>query len=261
MLKTITYFLPNNSNEEQSFFENLSALLGQLSNVTTAVNEVIITPISPKESFPYTIFKKTNILSPEVVFQEYKEISLPLTNTNNVKPAKKLSLKELYDMIKNQIVRIDHTGINLPASNMSKDSWNNLIQDLSKVSNIYKYPTGEDWPFILPATEEEFNADITTFSMGREPKFELVYDKFSDVYSIQIDLETDLTRSELEKLLPEPYGISFPDLANFFRTVYIQNPWNLQFRFDLRFKNNEPGGDWETGKWLVQEGGRIKKKI
>jgi hypothetical protein len=63
----------------------------------------------------------------------------------------------------------------------------------------------------------------------------------------------------MEQLFPEPYGISFPDLADYFRTVYIDHEWTgLAIRFDLRFKNDNPTGDWETGKRLAAEGGRIR---
>jgi hypothetical protein len=161
--------------------------------------------------------------------------------------------------LRGHVTRIDHTGINLPSVLVSRETWEQFIGKIANNCNLYRYPTGEDWLFILPATEEEFTNDITIFPAGREPKFELVYDTFSPVPTIQIDIETDLLRSEIEQLFPAPYGVSFPDLADYFRTVYIDHEWpSLAIRFDLRFRNDNPDGSWETGKWLVEDGGRLR---
>lgn len=57
------------------------------------------------------------------------------------------------------------------------------------------------------------------------------------------------------RLLPEPYGVSFDDLKDIFRTVYIHINWNNVFiRFDLRFKSS--GEDF--GYWMIEKGGRIE---
>jgi hypothetical protein len=159
------------------------------------------------------------------------------------------------------MVRIDHTGVNIPSVLISNEQWQQFIRTVARHTNLYKYPTTDVWPFILPATPEEYETDIIQFPAGREPKLELVYDTYSPIPTIQIDIETDLTRPEVEQLFPAPYGISFPDLADYFRTVYVHHEWpGLAIRFDIRFKNNQPGGDWETGQWLVEDGGRIKPK-
>jgi hypothetical protein len=170
----------------------------------------------------------------------------------------RLAIEELASRLRGHVVRIDHTGLNLPSALVSTKIWKQFIHDVAKDTNLYKYPTGEDWPFILPATQTEHETEITDFVVGREPKFELVYDAYSSAPTIQIDIETDLTRPQVERLFPDPYGVSFPELADYFRTVYVHHDWRgLDIRFDIRFKNDEPNGDWETGKWLVTEGGRI----
>lgn len=97
------------------------------------------------------------------------------------------------------------------------------IDNVAGQTNLYKYPTNNVWPFILPATEDELKTDITEFPDGRESKFELVCDVYDSNPTIQIDIETDLTRTEIERLPPEPYGISFPEVADFFRTVYSRS--------------------------------------
>ncbi len=278
MLHKIYYLFPNISEEEKDFSQNLLNLFAKLPNTKKNSDQIIISPSYPQNSFPETVVKSESISFPKVFFDKDKEIPLQLNNLklNEDKSIVKdgigeyvklkigstqlfqLSIDELYRRIEKHIVRIDHTGVNIPSSMIKKKEWNDLLKQLSIICNIYKYPTGEDWSFILPATEEEFKNDITEFHIGREPKFELVYDEYSSVPTIQFDIETDLIRKEVEELLPEPYGVSFPDLADFFRTVYIYHPWHgLSIRFDIRFKNNKKEGDWETGKWLVKDGGRI----
>ena len=168
-------------------------------------------------------------------------------------------MNELVKRLKSHVVRIDHTGVNIPSALISNEVWKQFMHKIAQQTNLYKYPTTDSWPFILPATQEENETDITQFPAGREPKFELVYDTYSPVPTIQIDIETDLRRSQVEQLFPMPYGTSFPDLADFFRTVYVHHEWlGLAIRFDIRFKSDQPDDDWETGKWLVNDGGRIK---
>lgn len=121
----------------------------------------------------------------------------------------RLPMGELIKRLKGHIVRIDHTGVNIPASIISNETWQKFIHNIAEHTNLYKYPTNDTWPFILPATEQEFKTDITQFPAGREPKFELVYDSYDSNPTIQIDVETDLTRIAIEQLLPDPYSVSF----------------------------------------------------
>jgi len=126
------------------------------------------------------------------------------------------------------------------------------------VANVYHYPTGEDWPFIIPATAKEFQRDIQHFVAGREPKFELVYDGWTAQPLLQFALGTNLTRPQLETLLPAPYGWVIPELADVFRSLFLAHPWpGLQIRFDLYYHSAELS-NWETGEWLVKAGGRIR---
>ena len=281
MLHKISYLFPNTSDQEKDFCQNLLLLLKKLPNAVKSSDQITLSPSYPKSSLPVTVVKSDSIPFPQVAFETDKKISLKMKNfyltsrkdtsmelkhfkLNEEKVLKKdrlfqLSINELNRRIAKHIVDIDHTGVNIPSSMIKKQEWNVLLQTFSQICNIYKYPTGEDWPFVLPATEEEFKNDITEFHMSRKPKFELVFDQYLSIPTIQFDIETDLVRKEVEELLPEPYGISFPSLADFFRTVYIYHPWRgLALRFDIGFKNNERASDWETGRWLVKDGGRIK---
>ncbi|WP_223166656.1 hypothetical protein [Nonomuraea sp. SYSU D8015] len=96
--------------------------------------------------------------------------------------------------------------MNLPASHTSPEQWQNLVNALASASTMYRFPTGETWPFVLPSTSDELLGDIHDFVAGREPRFELVYDQGLTQTEWQFALWTDLTRAELEQLFPEPEG-------------------------------------------------------
>ncbi|HMH70150.1 MAG TPA: hypothetical protein VK502_02030 [Candidatus Saccharimonadales bacterium] len=294
VIQNIIYKFPNNTTDDNEFFKQLSTILLELPNAQPQKdNGIEIIAIEPANALPKTIFTQSDVPFLQLCFEDATELSLSVGNVC-VNPEQnsdyeidsrgftqiitkqdvhgtyyelhagtdtiyRLDIKEVAARLKSHIVRIDHTGFNIPSAFISRKTWEQFLGNIAKQSNLYKYPTGEDWPFILPATSAEHNAGITEFPIGREPKFELVYDTYSPAPTIQIDIETDLTRAQVEQLFPEPYGISFPELADYFRTVYVQHPWpGLAIRFDIRFKNDEPDSDWETGKWLVTEGRRIR---
>ncbi|SEM50212.1 hypothetical protein [Paenibacillus sp. OV219] len=170
-----------------------------------------------------------------------------------------MSIEQLYRRLEGRLIGMDHAGINIPAASMPPLKWKDMLVELAKRAALYRYP-GEDWPFIIPAEEEEFATDITNFSIKRTPKFELVYDQYTNVPIFQFALETDLTRDELENLFPDPIGFAIPGLDEIFRSLFIRHPWEgeMAIRFDLYYKptSNELS-DWETGEWLVVSGGRM----
>jgi hypothetical protein len=295
MLERIIYTFPNDTPNSRIFFKQLTELLAVLPNADIQDDESLtIIPSKPVEALPTTSFAQSSVPFPQLNLGKSQELSLNIGNLHiNPDPtvgyetdkkgfeqilAKhdilgeyfelhasssiiyRLPMDELVKRLKGRIVRIDHTGINIPSALISDEPWKQFIRNVARQTNLYKYPTTDVWPFILPAAPEEYKTDITQFPIGREPKLELVYDTYSLIPTIQIDIETDLTRPEVEQIFPAPYGISFPDLADFFRTVYIHHEWpGLDIRFDIRFKSDQPG-DWETGKWLVEDGGRIEPK-
>lgn len=229
---------------------------------------VSLAAIDPSEALPLTTFMQADVPFPQLLLEPGVDLSLGVgnlgINTNTTinqeslpLTTHQLPLSDLVERLKGHLLRIDHTGVNVPTTLVSQEEWQKFIRSVAEQTNLYKYPTTDTWLFVVPATEEEHAADITHFPLGRKPRFELVYDGYSSIPTIQIDIETDLTRKEVEELFPDPYGVSFPELEDFFRTVYVRHEWpGLLIRFDLRFKTDQPG-DWETGKWLVQEGGRV----
>ena len=165
-------------------------------------------------------------------------------------------MDELVRRLAGHVRRIDHTGVNLPGA---PTRWRPLVAALAAASTMYRYPDGDEWPFVLPSTAAERTDDIRDFVVGREPRFELVLDERLARTEWQLALWTDLTRAELERLFPEPLGGALPGLAGIFRVVRVRHPWpGLGIRVDLCCRVEDGPTTWETGEWLVTEGGRLR---
>jgi hypothetical protein len=273
MLQQITYLFPNTA-ASRAFFEAAAHLFTQAPGATAQADRLMLAPTNPPAALPITSLRTVEVEFPQLVFETEQWIDLPIgplhlrssmvpnrpsaPASETTAPAQTLlPIEEVYRRLDGHVTRVDHTGLNIPAATLDRAGWERLLQQLSAVSNLYKYP-GEDWPFILPATEQEFQTDIHQFVTGREPKFELVYDRWTPHPLFQFALGTDLTRPEVEALFPKPYGVAFPGLGDIFRTVFLAHPWpGLTIRFDLLYRA-EGVSDWDTGEWLIKEGGRIR---
>lgn len=282
-MQSVTFTFPENTLFARDFFACLKSILMELPNAKEADGDVTLFAVSPEHALPVTNFRTntqahipavefdhnkglSQVLNrfqpsqakPESYAKKHDELGIYYETSTDGKKAYGLPLQELRKRLQGHIVRIDHTGLNIPAKKASAKEWDDLLRVTALECALYEYPTGEPWPFILPATKQEFETGITAFPVGREPKFELVHDSFSLVPTIQIDIETDLERPEIERLFPSPYAVSWPNLAEYFRTVYVYHEWpGLIIRFDLRYKSDNPEHDWNTGKWLVMDGGRV----
>lgn len=289
-VKKIIYYLPDLSKEHKDNNEYLFRLLIQLKNIKKSANNLIG---HSKSLLPKTVFIRTPINSPQISFEiegDNKKIwkvgnlifGFNLTNPKKEKEVKQsqsieiltdevgsyarasikgknyylLSLKQLFGRLKNNLLELNHSGMNFGPEILSKSDYLAFKKSLAKHSNLYNYPTGEEWPFIIPATKKEYSTDIKDETVNRNPKFELVYSKYHPKPLIQFDIETKMTKAKLLKLLPKPYGISFPGLENYFRTVYIFTNWSdVVLRLDLRFKSKSKK---DFGYWMIKKGGRIK---
>lgn len=254
MLEKVEYLIPKDS-KGKSLFNLIKKIC---SNIETEKiikeNEIVL---GNDELNPKTVFRISN---------EVQNISLNINSdkylnflnrkveksTYNVK---RINTKEVTNLLSRHVIRIDHTGINLPTTLYSHKEWDNLLNYLSKCSNLYSYPTGDPWPFLLPATEEENKSEISNFSIIREPRLELVLDDYTDKIAIQIDIETDMTKNEVEELFPGDNGVYFDKLENVFKSVYVDYDEMFDIRIDIRFKAEHD--DFESGKWFVEEGKRI----
>lgn len=254
MLEKIEYIFQKNTKNIE-FFNLLANLFKDVNYVTNINNEEI--QIITSELKPETIFKLDEINSNiqlNIGDKKYLNI-LSRQNKNDKKLCniKRLNINDVSSKLSGHIKRIDHTGINLPTVLFDELEYQNLLDYFSSNGNMYSYPTGESWPFLLPATEHEHKNEITNFKVLREPRFEFVYDKYTNTVGIQIDIETDLSENEIEDLFPKDQGVYYEGCT--FKAIYLDYSDELDIRLDVRYKSTY--GDWESGKWLALEGKRM----
>ncbi|MEU8081955.1 hypothetical protein AB0B31_41650 [Catellatospora citrea] len=260
-LSEITFRLPRTP-ESRAFLDGLRLLLADVpyaASAGTPADRLTLTPPAPHGALPVTTFALADVAAPEVALDTGHVLGVSRgPQTEAVTLPGRVELAELTRRLAGHVRRVDHTGVNLPVGT-SDEEWADLVGAVAAGSAMYRYPTGEQWPFVLPATVEELDGDIGDFVVGREPRFELVQEQRLTQTSWQFALWTDLTRAELELLFPEPEGLTFPGLADVFRVVPVRHPWpGLGIRFDLCYRGEGGPSDWETGEWLVTEGGRIR---
>lgn len=286
-LQEIVYVFPSHSECEKRWNRTFGALLSGIPRYTGSV----ISPLPP-QSLPSISFRTADVRLPSIFLRTAASIEAAAgkvsISSKDMPPAAAglldredeasgavsedvpgdassvdhtgpLSMTVLYSLLNGHIADLDHAGANLPSRDMKEEQWEALMRSLSRITNLYRYP-GEAWPFIIPATEQEFRDDISELHAVRMPKFEWVYDGYASLPVFQFALVTDFTRAELEARFPAPSGFSIPGLESIFRSVHVDSPWReaLSIRVDLYYKRQqEAPTDWETGAWLVQEGGRI----
>jgi hypothetical protein len=270
-LTDIALIFPNASAEEKEFCSHLERLFADTSHTATNIPIQWI-PSAPQGALPATSLRFANVECPQIVFTPLCDIDLCIggvrllgTNTGPASAkiiatpeanAGQISIIDLAERLSSHITRIDHTGVNLPQTALTQEYWQKLQHQIAKQSALYAYPE-QEWPFIIPSTAAERTDDIRDFVIGREPKFELVYDEWNQTPIIQFALGTDLTQAELRELVPEVWLI--PGLGDIFCSVNVQHPWSqLSIRLDMYYKSPNQANDWDTGQWLITEGGRIR---
>lgn len=267
-LQNIALVFPASNEAEREW----CCYLGKLLNEIPAFNKDKVLPAAFAENvYPGTEFKTGNAPLPMIILDTDEEISLTAGNLSvcdrnsakiklsdmlferdvsiNEAGSDAIPISNLYQQLNGRLSGIDHTGVNVPVSKVDKSSWTEFMLKLSTVTNLYNYP-GEEWPFIIPADEAEYLTDITNFTIKRTPKFEIVYDVYTDKPILQFALETDMSRDEMERAFPVPIGFAIPGLDEIFRSVFIASPWDdeVAFRFDLYYTSNTAKlNDWETG--------------
>ncbi len=255
MLQKIEYSFPKNE-QNRELFKMFLTLLKDLQNVTILQDEIHIKSRNLK---PETVLKLDDRIEKlQFDIGDKKYLNLLNRHVKNRKvqdEIQKMPIENVVNKLAGHVVRVDHTGINLPSILYSEREYQDLLQYLVLMSNCYAYPTGEPWPFLIPATEEEHQNEITNFDVLREPRFEVVYDEFTDVVAIQVDLETDLSKSEVEQLFPKNQGIYFKELEDVFKSIYLEYSEKIDIRLDVRFKTVHD--NFESGEWFVKEGKRL----
>jgi len=259
-LSDITFRLPASS-ESSAFLGELRTLLDEVAYAEVSlrdgvVDRLTLTPPQPVGARPVTAFEQADVPAPEIALGTR---TLGVWSDGSTVQEPTIDLAELARRLHGHVRRVDHTGVNLPTRATSPSQWQELVGEIAAASTMYRYPSGEPWPFVLPSSSAELQDDIHDFIVGREPRFELVHDEWQTRTEWQFALWTDLTRTELEHLFPAPEGITFPGLDEIFRVIKIHHPWpNLGIRFDLCYRLEDSPSDWETGEWLITEGGRIR---
>lgn len=253
-LAEIAFALPDSA-ASGVFLRDIRRLLADVPYaVADAAGSVTLTPPAPAAARPVTVIRLAEVPAPEVTLDI--GVSLGVSGSGAVPHRDDVELADLIKRLAGHVRRVDHTGVSVPVPD---GEWAALVRKVASGAAMYRYPTGEPWPFVLPATSAELETGIRDFVVGREPRFELVHDPRAAYPTWQFALWTTLTRSELEVMFPAPYGIAFPGLEDVFRAVYVRHPWRgLAVRCDLCFAVEDGPSSWETGEWLVSAGGRIR---
>ncbi|MFI6264508.1 hypothetical protein [Micromonospora sp. NPDC051006] len=257
-LSEITFRLPDTP-VAHAFLTDLRTLLADVPYASAAVGRLTLTPPRPDGARPETTFLLADVPEPEIALDTGQTIGVGGGAAPDEQgPPAGIELAELARRLAGHVPRVDHTGVNLPTCAVRPEQWQSLVAAVASTATMYRYPTGEPWPFVLPSTAGELQHGIADFVVGREPRFELVHDPWRTYPEWQFALWTDLTRAQLELLFPDPQGMTAPGLEDIFRVVPIRSPWSgLGIRFDLCYRIDDGPSDWETGEWLVRSGGRI----
>jgi len=120
---------------------------------------------------------------------------------------------------------VDHLGFNLPWFGPGLHPRIAALRSvLSPACAYHRFPTGENWDFILPADPEEirFRKEMD-YSIPRCPKFELVSFEKASKPVIQLDVSTPATFETLAKIFPE--SLKDPQIGNIW--VYLRNGFTI----------------------------------
>lgn len=180
---------------------------------------------------------------------EYLQVNWPFTIYNQ------LNFKQLYSRVADKIVSLDHAGLHINSRLLLKARYKKMKKIVAGSSYLCEYPTGEEWPFIIPASSTEQQRGIK-IGVKRDPKFEFIYN-FKYFYpEIQLDIQTSLSQKETLTLFPSPYGYYDPNskTGDYCSSVFIYTGWaNVSLRIDLRFYIP----DFNSTDWLLSNGSRV----
>lgn len=236
-LQSVDLQLPN---FDQAFGDKLLTLLtpfGRRDHTLLRLN-----PSAP--NFLPQIAFKLNGPVPKAIFNLSDEtIEIDIANKTgqqrqNTETYSTISIDECTGRLQNtELTRLDHIGFNLPYFKNVHPDILTLRQRLATQCAYFRFPTGEEWDFIIPATTEEIPAKDIDLTKVRRPKLEIVsFDKASTPI-IQIDFSVRRPFTELMQLFPE--GIADADLKNVW--VYLNNPYGIDICLVI--------GDHEDSDW------------
>jgi len=181
---------------------------------------------------------------------EYLQVKWPFATYNQ------LSLKQLYTRTLEKLVSLDHVGVSINPRLLPNARYEKLKRMVAGSSYLCDYPSGKEWPFIIPASLAEQQQEIKV-GVKRDPKFEFIYDFAYSYPEIQLDIQTNLSPKETLALFPPPYGYydPNPETGDYCSSVFIYTGWrNASLRIDLRFYI--PG--FSSTDWLLSKGSRVR---
>ncbi len=275
-ITSIYFVFPSSSSKQINDANHLFELFSELQNLQTTHKGGLETNFE-QGLLPKTLFKKQKELEfPVVSFNTHDKqekrwrvgdlnFGFNITEVAGTQQSKSLfpkqpnlpefvSTETLLKKLSGILEELNHSGINFSPEFLKEKEYQSFKKEVAKRSNLYDYPTGEEWSFIIPSTENEFVNDIKDESINRNPKFEIVYSDYNIQPVIQIDIATKLNKQQIFDLFPDPYGVSYEGLEDYFRSIFINVDWgNVLLRFDLGF--GRKGKDF--GYWIIKDGGRI----
>ena len=239
-LELVTIKLPADEQFSFRFFDVLSEC-GKQSRGTYSANRTNV------DFLPLINIEFSNVQIPEISFScNDFEISKTITNeTGQLRLSphsyKHLTIDEFANRLKDtgSIKTIDHLGVNFPWFDGISPVLIDLRQQLKSKTAYYRFPSGEGWDFILPATKSELKTNNVDLSIERRPKLELVSFEKSSTPIIQIDCITTIEYARLKEIFPE--AIFVDELSNVW--VYINNNFGVDICFVL---NGPSNSDWST---------------
>jgi hypothetical protein len=120
---------------------------------------------------------------------------------------------------------LDHVGFNLPWFKSGVHPQIAALRSLLLKACLYhRFPTGEEWDFILPGKCDEIRAlTPVNYSLVRRPKFELVSFEKASRPLVQIDVSAPAGYDTLARLFPE--SLKDPQIGNVW--VYLSNGFTI----------------------------------
>lgn len=137
------------------------------------------------------------------------------------------------------LVCLDHVGFNLPWVDGIHPEILLLRKELAPRSACYRFPTGQSWNFVLPATEDEIRKNVIDLGTERRPKLEIVSFEKCSTPLVQVDVSVRRGFEEITAVFPE--GIADTNLRNVW--VYVQNSYGIDLCLVV---GEHREGDWSA---------------
>ena len=153
-LRTISIQLPLDHDFTNDFLELLTPLGNKVAD------QIVVDSTNP-EYIPQLSVGFVDLSIPRVIFKG-EEVSLSEAIVNQTEQQREsphvympLSIVEVKNRIEagGNIKVIDHLGVNFPWFDGLSPNIARLRQKLPRYCAYYRFPTGEEWDFIIPATE------------------------------------------------------------------------------------------------------------